>query len=66
MKIESITFDSINDQIIVLNDDGTSKEFKNSNQYLSKYPDREQDCISMNWPMDFPSKHDSYADYYKK
>lgn len=65
MKIESITFDSMNNKIVVLNEDGTSKEFQNSTQYLAEYPERELDCIAMNWPMDFPSKHDTYENYDK-
>lgn len=58
MKIESITSDSINNEIIVLNEDGTSKKFQDSTKYLAEYPDRVQDCIAMKWPSDFPSKHD--------
>jgi hypothetical protein len=62
MNIESITFDSFNNEIVVMDENGINKKYKNSNEYLFDFPKRESDCIAMNWPSDFPNKHDKQED----
>lgn len=47
----SITTDFANNKIIVTFEDGTMKEYEQSNkdQYLIDCPDRAADIVAMNW-----------------
>jgi len=47
--IESITFNTAEDKLIVTLDDGTSTEYTNAADYLADHPDREADCLAMGW-----------------
>ena len=49
--IETITFDTKNDKLVVNHEDGSSKEYTRADvaQYLIDNPDRNDDIISMGW-----------------
>jgi len=51
MNIESITFDTGNNKLIVTFEDATTKEYTQADkdQYLADYPNRAADVISMGW-----------------
>lgn len=51
MMIESITFDSANNKLIVELDDGTVTTYTNADTtaYLTQFPERETDLIAMGW-----------------
>lgn len=51
MMIESITFDSANNRLIVELDDGTVTTYTNADTtaYLTQFPERETDLIAMGW-----------------
>jgi hypothetical protein len=63
MKRENITFNTGENKLVVTFTDESSKEYTDSESYLADWPDRAADCIAMNWPSDFPSKHDKPEDY---
>ena len=47
--IESITFNTAEDKLIVTLDDGTSKDYTDAEMYLADHPDREADVVAMGW-----------------
>lgn len=47
--VETITFDTENNKLIVGYQDGTSKEYNDSATYLADFPDRKLDVDAMNW-----------------
>jgi hypothetical protein len=49
--IESITFNTEQNKLIVTFENGTIKEYQSTDkmQYLSDFPDRASDIIAMNW-----------------
>jgi hypothetical protein len=49
--IETITFDTENSKIVIVFEDGTSKEYTKANvdQYLIDNPNRLADIASMGW-----------------
>lgn len=49
--IDSITFNSAENKIIVIFDDGATREYIRSdkNQYLIDFPDRSADLEAMGW-----------------
>lgn len=49
--IDSITFNTVEDKIIVTLDDGTTREYSKSDkaQYLIDFPDRTADIEAMGW-----------------
>ena len=49
--IESITFDTTENRIIVKFEDGFFQEYleKDKDKYLSDFPDREADIVAMGW-----------------
>jgi hypothetical protein len=47
--IESITFNTAENKLIVTLDDGTLTEYTDATTYLADHPDREADCIAMGW-----------------
>lgn len=51
MEVDSITFDYINDVIIVTFTDGSTREYTESDkdQYLQDFLDRESDVKAMGW-----------------
>ena len=51
MKIESITFDTRNDRIVVEASDGVVTTFTRNDlvEYLAQFPDRKADLIAMGW-----------------
>jgi len=51
MEIESITFNTGENKLVVTFEDDTIKEYEaaDANQYLVDYPDRIADIIAMGW-----------------
>lgn len=49
MNIESITFNTAENKIVVTLPDGTSKEYYDSTSYIRDYPERKEDCLAMGW-----------------
>jgi hypothetical protein len=51
MELESITYDTENNKLIVTFDDETIKEYTEADKdkYLDDYPDRNADLIAMGW-----------------
>jgi DNA-directed RNA polymerase sigma subunit (sigma70/sigma32) len=49
--VEAITFDYVEDKLIVWFQNGSSKEYTRDqkDQYLADFPDREADVIAMGW-----------------
>jgi len=49
--MQSITFNTVENKIIIELDDSSSVEYTKGNkeQYLSDYPDRESDIVAMGW-----------------
>ena len=49
MEINSITFNTSENKIIVELTDGSTKEYTDKNSYLIDYPDRKLDVVTMGW-----------------
>ena len=49
MNIESITFDTNNNKIIVKLLEGGVLEYISAESYLISFPDRQEDCLAMGW-----------------
>ena len=49
MNIESITFDTNNNKIVVKLLEGETLEYVSPESYLNSFPDREEDCLAMGW-----------------
>lgn len=49
MNVESITFHTANNKLIVTYKDGTSKEYTDRASYVADFPDRAADCDAMGW-----------------
>ena len=49
MMIDSITFNTAENKIVVTFEDGNSKDYTDKQSYLADYPDRVADCDAMNW-----------------
>ena len=49
--IESITFNTAESKLVVLYEDGTSKEYTEAAkyEYLADHPDRAADIVAMGW-----------------
>jgi len=47
--MESINFDFQNKVLTVTNEDGTKKEYTDSDSYLKDWPERVADCKSIGW-----------------
>jgi hypothetical protein len=49
--IETVTFNTAENKLIVTFEDGTTKEYTQTDaaQYIADYPDRVSDVISMGW-----------------
>lgn len=49
--VESITFNTLEQNLIVTFEDGTTREYTQADkdQYLSDYPDRAADVVAMGW-----------------
>ena len=49
--IESITFNTAEDKLIVTLDDATTTEYTDAATYLADHPDRAADCLAMGWTL---------------
>lgn len=49
MDVQSITFNTAANKLIVTFEDGSSKEYTDRSSYLADFPDREKDCAAMGW-----------------
>ena len=47
--IESITFNTAENKLIITLDDETTTEYTDAATYLTEHPDREADCLAMGW-----------------
>jgi hypothetical protein len=47
--IESITFNTSEDKLIVTLDDTTTTEYTDAATYLADHPNREADVVAMGW-----------------
>jgi hypothetical protein len=64
MEKNEIKLDFANSKIEIMQEDGTIKEYtqNDSSEYV-KDTGRAEDIKVLNWPSDFPSKHDKPEDY---
>ena len=67
MENHEITWNLIENTISIIKEDGTIKTYteNESSEYVND-TGRAEDIKIMNWPSDFPSKHDNPEDYEKK
>jgi hypothetical protein len=51
MMVDSITFNTAENKIVVTFEDGATKEYllADKAQYLADYPERTADVLAMNW-----------------
>jgi len=47
--IEKITFNTAENKLIVLLEDGTSKEYTDADSYIADFPERVADTVAMGW-----------------
>lgn len=47
--IESITFNTAENKLIVTLEDGTSKEYTQADEYITDHPTRVADAVAMGW-----------------
>jgi len=47
--VESITFSTAENKLIVLLEDGTIKEYTDANSYIADFPERVADAVAMGW-----------------
>jgi hypothetical protein len=47
--IEKITFNTAENKLIVLLEDGTSKEYTDADSYVADFPERVADAVAMVW-----------------
>jgi hypothetical protein len=47
--IEKITFNTAENKLIVLLEDGTSKEYTDADSYIADLPERVADAVAMGW-----------------
>ena len=47
--VDTITFNTAENKLTVTLDDGTSKDYFDTNSYITDYPDRVADTIAMGW-----------------
>jgi hypothetical protein len=47
--VESITFNTAESKLIVIFEDGTSKEYTDADSYIADFPERAADAVAMGW-----------------
>jgi hypothetical protein len=47
--IESITFNTAENKLIVTLEDGTTKEYTQADEYIADHPTRVADAVAMGW-----------------
>lgn len=47
--VESITFNTGENKLIILFEDGTIKEYIDRESYITDFPNRAADCDAMGW-----------------
>jgi len=64
MENNEVTWNLIENTISIMTNDGTIKEYtQNESSEYVKDTGRAEDIKVLNWPSDFPSKHDKPEDY---
>jgi len=64
MENNEVTWNLIENTISIMKEDGTVKTYSEneSSEYVND-TGRAEDIKVLNWPFDFPSKHDKIEDY---